>query len=312
MPARLLVQLGRHARPILAGGVFAGLLLPDLAAVLYPLIGPVIVLSLVLSILRIDWPMLAAWTRRPVPAGAVVLWMLLAAPALTWVVAKVAGVQAGLLVPLVLGAAAPPISSAPGFAVLLRLDASLVLVVVVATTLLLPLTLGPVAFWLMDLELTIGAGSFALRILLYIVLPFVIAISVRRMAGAERIAARAPEINGGMVTMLLIFAIAIMDGVTARLFESPDTVLVFIAAAFAINLAQQALGAAAFCWLGRRAALSVGLASGYRNMGLMLVLTAGVAGPDMALFVAMAQLPMYIMPALLHPVYRLALAGEAP
>lgn len=37
MPARLLALLGRHAQPILAGGVFAGLLLPDLAAALYPL-----------------------------------------------------------------------------------------------------------------------------------------------------------------------------------------------------------------------------------------------------------------------------------
>ncbi len=111
--------------------------------------------------------------------------------------------------------------------------------------------------------------------------------------------------------MLLTFGIAVMDGVTARLLADPATVLVFVAAAFAVNIVMQLLGAAAFLWLGRQAALSIGLTSGYRNMGLMLVLTAGIAGPDMALFVAMAQLPMYMLPALMHPLYRRVIAAAA-
>jgi hypothetical protein len=36
----------------------------------------------------------------------------------------------------------------------------------------------------------------------------------------------------------------------------------------------------------------------------MLVLTAGIAGPDMWLYVAMAQFPMYILPMLTNPLYR--------
>lgn len=60
MPAAFLAFLNRHARPILAGGIFAGLALPDLAALLRPLVEAAVVASLSLSLLRIDWPMVAA------------------------------------------------------------------------------------------------------------------------------------------------------------------------------------------------------------------------------------------------------------
>ena len=36
----------------------------------------------------------------------------------------------------------------------------------------------------------------------------------------------------------------------------------------------------------------------------LLVLTAGVSGPDVGPYVAMAQLPIYLLPALGAPIYR--------
>lgn len=49
-----LALLNRHARLILAGGIFAGLVLPDLASLLRPLVEAAVVASLSLSLLRID------------------------------------------------------------------------------------------------------------------------------------------------------------------------------------------------------------------------------------------------------------------
>lgn len=311
MPSRLLSPLGRHARPILATGIFAGLALPDLAALLRPMVEVTVVFSLILSMLRVDWPMLARWARRPLPTVAAVAWMLVVAPVVVWAAVVVGGLPSNLAVPLVFAAAAPPISSVPGFALLLGLDASLAFIVLVSTTALLPLTLAPLSLGLLDLELSFGLDAFLLRVLLYIGVPFLATGLLRRVLKPERIAARGEEISGGMVVMLLVFGIGIMDGVTARMLSEPLDVAVFVLAAFAINIALQAAGAAAFLWLGPKAALSIGLASGYRNMGLMLVLTAGIAGPDMALFVAMAQLPMYILPTLAHPLYRRVLARTA-
>ena len=56
--------IGRHATLLLAGGVFSGLLLQDLAAALRPLLMPSIGLLLFLSVLRLDWQRVFAYARR--------------------------------------------------------------------------------------------------------------------------------------------------------------------------------------------------------------------------------------------------------
>jgi BASS family bile acid:Na+ symporter len=304
-----LAFLNRHARPILAGGIFAGLVLPDLAALLRPLMEAAVVASLSLSLLRIDWPSVIAWGRRPLRAALAVGWILLGAPVLTLGAVTALGLPPGLAVALVFAAAAPPVTAAPAFALLLGLDAALALVLLVAGTAILPLTLAMVAFWLLDLELSIGLGPFLLRVAIYIVLPFAISETARRFASREWLDTQTTGINGLIVLALVIFAVAIMDGVAARALADPWTVAGFTAAAFALNLVLQAIGAAAFFWLGWHGALTMGLASGYRNMAIMLLLTAGMAGPDMWLYVAIAQFPIFVMPMLTNPLYRRVLAA---
>ena len=310
MLTAFLAFLNRHARLILAGGIFAGLALPDLAALLRPLMEAAVVASLSLSLLRIDWPTVVAWGRRPLRAALALGWILLLAPVLTFGAVTVLGLPPGLAVALVFAAAAPPVTASPAFALLLGLDAALALVLLVAGTAVLPLTLAMVAFWLLDLELSIGLGPFLLRVAIYIVLPFAISEAARRFVSRDWLDARTTGINGLIVLALVIFAVAIMDGVTARLLADPWTVAGFTAAAFTLNLALQAIGAAAFFWLGWRGALTMGLASGYRNMAIMLLLTAGIAGPDMWLYVAIAQLPIFVMPMLTNPLYRRVLVAR--
>ena len=304
-----LAFLNRHARLILAGGIFAGLALPGLASLLRPLVEAAVVASLSLSMLRLDWDVVFAWARRPLRAAAALVWMLLLAPLLTFGAVTWLGLPQGLSVALVFAAAAPPVTAAPALALLLGLDAALSLVLLVAGTVILPATMLAVAFLLLDLELSIGLGPFLLRVAVYIALPFAISGIARRHVSRDRLDARAIEINGLIVLALVIFAIAIMDGVAARMLADPGTVAAFTAAAFVLNMVLQAIGAGAFFWLGWRGALTMGLASGYRNMAIMLVLTAGMAGPDMWLYVAIAQFPIFVMPMLTNPLYRRVLAA---
>lgn len=308
MPTTLLAFLNRHARPILAVGIFAGLALPELAALLRPLMEAAVVMSLSLSLLRIDWPTVGAWGKRPLRAVAALGWILLLAPVLTFLAARLMDLPHGLSVALVFAAAAPPVTASPAFALLLGLDAALALVLLVAGTAFLPLTLTAVAFWLLDPESSAGLAPFLLRVAVYIVLPFLFSGVTRRLVSRERLDTHAVEINGLIVLALVVFAIAVMDGVAARLLADPWTVGTFTVAAFTLNLVLQAIGTTFFFWLGPRGALTMGLVSGYRNMAIMLVLTAGIAGPDMWLYVAIAQFPIFVMPMLTNPLYRRVLA----
>ena len=59
------------------------------------------------------------------------------------------------------------------------------------------------------------------------------------------------------------------------------------------------------------AVAELGLAAGNRNMGLMLA-AAGAAVPDLTwLYFAIAQFPIYLMPAMLKPLARRLTPGRA-
>ena len=103
--------------------------------------------------------------------------------------------------------------------------------------------------------------------------------------------------------LMLVFAIAIMDGVTARLAADPLYVGALLAIAFLVQALLQAATALGFLWLGRRAAFTVGFLAGNRNMGLLLAVLPTGLHPDIVLYFALAQFPIYILPALLKPLY---------
>ena len=125
------------------------------------------------------------------------------------------------------------------------------------------------------------------------------------------LAANARALDGASVAILLIFILAIMDGVTAVAVARPGYVALATLAAFVANITLQALGALAALKLGLRQALTVGFMTGNCNMGLVMVALADKADFDVIVFFAMAQLPMYMLPALLTPVYRRLLAARA-
>ncbi len=107
---------------------------------------------------------------------------------------------------------------------------------------------------------------------------------------------------------LVLFALAIMDGVTAFALERPGYALAAIALAFVFNVLLQAAAWLAFRRCGTVSALTAALVSGNCNMGLVLVALSGHASVEVTAFFALAQLPMYMLPALQKPFYRRVLA----
>lgn len=310
---RLLAFLGGHAPRVLFVGVFIGLAVPDLAALCRPLLTPAVVLMLLATLLRVDWGQMAVHLRRPLMTAALVAWLLIVSPVATWLLLSLAGLPDALETALVLMAAAPPILSAAAIAIALRLDAALAVVVGLACTMITPLTLPPLALELLGLELTVGVGALMLRLGLVVAVAFLGALLVRRLVGRARLAGVARELDGLVVLLMLIFAVAVMDGVTATLASRPGVVALWLAAAFVANPALQLLGFLAFARLGIRQALTVGILSGNCNMGLILAALPADSDADVALYFALAQLPMYMLPALLLPLYRrlLSRAGAA-
>jgi len=306
---RALEWLAERAAPALAVGVGAGLVLQPLAALLRPALVPAILVPLVVALVRLDWRLLADHGRRPLPVALATAWILVASPTLVWA-ALPAGLPAALHTGLVLMAAAPPIMASAALALLLGLDMALVVVVLVVATAATPVTLPAMALWLLDLDVDIGAAAFTGRLAAFVGGAFVVAWAVRRFAPAAMLTRHARRLDGAAVVALLVFALAIMDGVTAVVVARPGYVLVTLVAAFTANLGLQALTSAVFIGLGRRRAVSIGLMAGNCNMGLVLAVLGDAAEPDLVVFFAMAQLPIYTLPALLQPLYRRLASGQ--
>lgn len=311
MPGRPLAAIGRNAPLCLAAGVFLGLFVPDLASFLRPALGPLVALLLAGSLVRLDWFGLVAHARRPGPLALSTAWQLVASPVVVWAVTLFLGLPVGLTQALVLNAAAPSLVASVTLAQLTGLDAPLAVTLVTVTTLFLPVTLTPVLFWLLGLEVRVDLGAFYLRFLLYVVLPFGAAWVLRSRLPDGFIDRRGAAIDGFNVLVLVLAALAMMDGVTARLLEAPGSLAMFLAGATLFNIGFQTLGALLFWRSGRHFALSMGLASGNRNTALILVLTGGFVGPELGLYVAMAQIPIYLLPLVAKPIYARLLANSA-
>ena len=293
-----------HATALLAAGIFLGLLVPNLAAVMRPLLEPSIVVLVTLPLLRLDWSILGGYLLRPGIGVAAASWQVVGTPVLLWAVATVLHLPLGLTMALVIWGCAAPLLSSATFAQLLGLDAELATVVMVISTVALPLTLAPLALWLVDLEVIVSPWDFAGRVVLYLGVPFAVAWGIRRVAGTRRLAAVDPTIESINVFMLLIFAVAVMDGVAYRITNEPWVGAAYLAAAFLTNLGYQAGTALVFWRLGRRVALSLGLCAGNRNMGIMWGLAGAAGGTDLLLFVALSQVPVYFLPVFARFVYR--------
>lgn len=299
--------MGRHATKFLFGGVLVGLAIPPLAALLRPGLVVFLLLPLTLALMRLDWRAFQAYARRPWLFLPIIVFLLLVCPLLMFAALLPLGLPRPLMEAIVLMAAAPPITGTVAIALILGLDAAFAVIAMVIATALVPFTLPPLALLLLNIEVQMSLAEFMGRLAMMVGFAFAAALVAHRTLPPGWLQKNRQLMDGSSVLALVLFAIAIMDGVAAKLMAQPGYVLLATIAAFAANLGLQALGYAVgrtVFRLGQPAALTLGILTGNCNMGLVMVSLADRAVFDMVVFFAMGQLPMYMLPGLLQPLYR--------
>jgi bile acid:Na+ symporter, BASS family len=310
MLIRSLEWLERHGGVLLIAGLLTGVAVQPLAALFKPLVTPAVAVLLIATVLRLDWGQVFTRLRSPLHPLIIVLWIMIGAPLVMWAAVTMVDPPEALKGPLVLGISSPVLISLPAFALMMGLDGPLTLVVMVASSLLQPLLQPPLALALLGIQLDIGMGELMLRLALLIGGSFSIAGVLRAWFGEARIRAQGKAIGGIGVAMLVIFGIGVMDGILAQLLAEPGRVLMFLAAVFVANIGFQVITAAIF-WTGSsvwrmsgREGLTAALTAGNRNMAT-LVAALGMSGsPDLYLYLACNQFPLYLMPSLGNAIYR--------
>lgn len=301
----VLRRMGRHATVLLPCSLVVGIVFQDIAAATRPLVGPLAVALLLVTLLRLDWPRVRALLMRPALAIALSVANLIAVPLVVWPLWQAIGAWPGLIAALCLSAMAPGIISAATTAGFLKLDASLALLVSLLTNFMVPLTLPPLALWLLGLDLRISALDLSLRLAGIVVLAVLGAVAIGAWLGRERLRHNAAKIDGCAIVILMVYAIPLMDGIVARGLAEPVKLAGFVAAAFGgMILCNLVMALATLPFLDRRTALTAGYCSGGRHNALLMAVLPVTADPDIFLFIAAVQVPIYLIPTLLQPVYR--------
>jgi BASS family bile acid:Na+ symporter len=303
---RFLEWSARQGGALLAVGIFAGLLIPPLAALFRDVVTITVAGLMTLVLLRVDLSQVLAYLRRPVLVAGVTareLRLLLVMPVIAYAVAMAAGLDGPLGAALVISATGCAATSSPAFARLVGLDGEISLVVAVVTTLLVPFTAPPLALGLMGIDLAISLQGLMARLALVVGLPLLISIALRRIVGEASLKRFGPAVDGAVVWLVVLYGFGVMDGMLAKLLAEPAWVIGGLALAFAGNFGMNALTALAFLPAGRRLALAGGLLSGNRNMALYLAVLPAATDERILLFFALCQFPLFLSPFLLRPVY---------
>ncbi len=309
---RFLAGSARRGSPLLAVGVFGGLLIPPLAHAMHWFIAPNVVCMMTLVLLRVDLPAVFGHLRRPLRLAAIVGFQLVVCPPLAWLVFAHLGLDPGIASGTVIFATGCAATSSAAFARLVGLDPDLSLLATLATTLLVPLTAPPIAFALTGVDLAITVAGFMARLALVVGLPLCISLVLRGVIGRERLVPFGPAVDGALVWLVVFYGFAVMDGLVPLLLVDPAWVAEACVVAFAAAFGLNAATTLAFSGIGWRDAATAGLMSGNRNMALYLAVLPGAADSRIALFFAICQFPLFLSPFLLRPVYRrMALSAGA-
>jgi BASS family bile acid:Na+ symporter len=306
---RLGVWLRSHDTKILAASPVVGLLWQDAAGVLRPAVPALAAVIILLAWVRMDWGGLGPHLRRPLGVALAVAWMLVGTPLIVFAaVAPLLSADSPVFAGLVLNAAAPAIMSAPAFALIIGVEPALATAVSVVSTAFAPFSLPAIMEALGMGSLDIPAGELLARLLLFVAVVLLGAWVVKRLAGEERIARHGLAIDGALVSLLGVLVIGIMDGVAAVVLTSPLKVAFYVFLAFAVNVGMQVMGGLVLWWRNRPYALVLALLSGNRNMAMILAVIIDVADIDLIVFVIGCQIPCYILPLFMRPLYRRLLA----
>jgi BASS family bile acid:Na+ symporter len=306
--------LGRQGTRAVAALVAIGIALPWIGAILKPYVTEAVFVLLCIAFLRLDTAAFKTCLRRPAIVLAATAWTSVAIPVLFGVSCLALGLNKqapDLSLGLMLQAVASPMMAAPALAALMGLDATLVLVTLITSTALVPLTAPLFALAFVGPNLSIAPLTLAVKLFAILAGAALVGFALRRALGLPAIERQHERINGLNILVLFVFVAAVMENVGARFVAAPLLTTALAVLAFVVFFAVLFLTALLFLSAGRERALALGFMASQRNMGLMLAATGG-ALPDLTwLYFALSQFPIYLSPQLLQPLARRIL-GRAP
>jgi hypothetical protein len=307
LPVQLLTWIGSQGTRAIAALVIIGVAVPPLGELLKPYVAEAIFLLLCISFMRVDVAALRNYLRRPGIVIAATAWTTIAVPLIAGTISRAMGVDQhapDVFLALMLQAVASPMMASPSLAALIGLDATLVLITLVTSTALVPVTAPIFAYMFFGNALTLSPLGLGLKLAAILAGSVLVASLIRWSLGAAAIVRHKLPIDGLNILVLLVFVSAVMGNVAGSLLADPAKTLGLTVLAFAVFFALVGVSALIFRSIGNERALAIGLMVSQRNMGLMVAATEGALPGTTWVYFALSQFPIYWSPQLLKPIVK--------
>ena len=301
-----LAWLGRQGTRALAASIFFGVAAPQLSVYVKPYLGETVFVLLLFSYLRTDPAAFRRHFRTPGLIIIAALWVMMAVPMIFGTVYAAFGLREalpGLYTIMILQIAITPITSSAAFAALMGLDVAFSLAALIMSNALSPIT--TVAFS----YLFLGSSLFSpvelgIKLFLFFAGAGATAYVIRRIAGQDWIERQKEPIDGLNVVAVLVFVVVAMESVPRHVVADPVFALELFVLIIGLSCALIGLSVLVFWRAGFDRGVVIGLLAAFRNIGLVMA-TLGSTLPDIAwFFFAMVQFPIFLLPAVLHPLAR--------
>jgi hypothetical protein len=191
------------------------------------------------------------------------------------------------------------------------LDSTLVLITLVTSTALVPITAPLFAYAFFGAALMLPPLGLGLKLFAILAGSLFVASAIRWTVGVAAIKRHEDAIGGLNILIMFVFVAAVMGTVAGSFSADPVKMIGLTLLAFAVFFALLGVTTLIFRGIGWEQALALGLMVSQRNMGLMLAATDGVLPGLTWLYFALCQFPIYLSPQLLKPIARKLSAQKA-
>ena len=293
----LLSCIARHSTLIMPICAIVGFVFPNLSNAVLIYLPQVLFFLMFFTLLGIDQYALLkriatsyVWVFALLQSGGMSLALIVIAYAL--------GVRGDWLLAIAgLGATAPLFGSgalvnAVGF------DALLATAKTIAATVVMPCTLLFVLWLLGDDNARIDVGVYVNRLSVYIVMPIVLAIAVRRLVSPPILSRYYPKIAQFNILLLMLFPLGLMAGFRTTFDHNPWQALLLLVLSSVLALVFYFMAYIIYRRFGTENAIVAALVCGGRNVLLAYTITVPFMGAVFLPLLGAFQLPAFCLPLL--------------
>lgn len=293
------------ALALLAVAILSGLTVPSVTLALQPYAMDALLWVVVLSLVPFARMQIIHLIAAEKSVWRLVLWQQVFLPCLVVAIGLLADFPETIVELMIVSACAGSLFASPMLAELLGLDRRHAVQCMVVSTIVMPASLWVCLSAFHGMNVPLNLADYAARVALFLGLPFAAFIVYGQVV--TRIPSRASAVietaaRWGSVLALTVFGLGMMHSVGGLLADNPTKAIFLLSLAVCLNVGMFLLTVIVMYRYGLEIALTTGILSGFRNVGLGYALVGDALGSDLAAYIGLSMLPMFIAPMIIRIV----------